>query len=93
MKTLLVQDMTLLVPPVVLKGPQNDEPMAVPKPNFLKVEKVSQEIFCVKKTKNEMPFSIIEFLRLSGVTFDPYRANSSILLNYIRELFISYTFM
>ena len=25
-----------------------------------------------------MPFSIIEFLRLSGVTFDPYRANSSI---------------
>ena len=29
-----------------------------------------------------MPFSIIEFLRLSGVTFDPYRANSSILLNH-----------
>ena len=38
-----------------------------------------------------MPFSIIEFLRLSGVTFDLCQANSSILLNHMRELFINYT--
>ena len=64
--------------------------MVVLKPNFFKVEEVK---FVENEKNSSICFLVIQLLMLSEVTFDLRQANSSILLNHMRELFISYVFI
>ena len=98
-KTLLVQDMTLLVPPVVLKGPKNDENCAKTKLSQ-SWEGQSRNFLCKKKKKMEMPFFYNWIFKVIGSDLwplsselinlaQPYKRTLHKLHFYVRSVCVS----